>query len=101
VLVFLIALLVVVIGLVVFAVLGHFGAHLEEPTGTSPFESLPRGELSADDIDDVRFDQTLRGYRMGQVDEVLDRLRAELQARDEEIAMLRGEHVGGRHPHGD
>lgn len=100
-LVFLIVLLVIVIGLVVFAILGRFGAHLEEPTRTSPFESLPRGVLSADDIDEVRFDQTLRGYRMGQVDEVLDRLRAELQARDEEIAMLRGEHVGGRHPHND
>lgn len=90
-LVFLIALLVVVIGLVVFAILGHFGTHLEDPTGTSPFESLPRGVVNAEDVEQVRFDQTLRGYRMGQVDEVLDRLRAELQARDDEIAMLRGE----------
>ncbi|HWC21468.1 MAG TPA: DivIVA domain-containing protein [Flexivirga sp.] len=90
-LVFLIALLVVVIGLVVFAILGHFGTHLEDPTGTSPFESLPRGLVTAEDVEQVRFDQTLRGYRMGQVDEVLDRLRAELQARDDEIAMLRGD----------
>ncbi|MFC6705536.1 DivIVA domain-containing protein [Flexivirga alba] len=90
-LVFLIALLVVVIGLVVFAILGHFGTHLEDPTTTSPFESLPRGLVTAEDVEQVRFDQTLRGYRMGQVDEVLDRLRAELQARDDEIAMLRGE----------
>lgn len=97
-LVFLIALLVVVIGLVVFAVLGHFGAHLEDPTGTSPFESLPRGVLTPEDIDQVRFDQTLRGYRMGQVDEVLDRLRAELQARDEEIALLRGERLSATRP---
>lgn len=97
-LVFLIALLVVVIGLVVFAMLGHFGTHLEDPTGTSPFESLPRGIVTPEDIDQVRFDQTLRGYRMGQVDEVLDRLRAELEARDEEIAMLRGESVGGTRP---
>jgi DivIVA domain-containing protein len=98
VLVFLIALLVVVIGLVIFALLGHFGAHLEDPTGTSPFESLPRGIVTPEDIDEIRFDQTLRGYRMGQVDEVLDRLRAELQARDDEIAMLRGERVGSTHP---
>lgn len=90
-LVFLIALLVVVIGLVVFAILGHFGTHLEDPTATSPFESLPRGLVMAEDVEQVRFDQTLRGYRMGQVDEVLDRLRAELQARDDEIAMLRGD----------
>ncbi|RNI19479.1 DivIVA domain-containing protein [Flexivirga caeni] len=97
-LVFLIALLVVVIGLVVFAIVGHFGATLEDPTRTSPFESLPRGIVTPEDIDQVRFDQTLRGYRMGQVDEVLDRLRAELAARDEEIALLRGEHAGGIHP---
>lgn len=89
-LVFLIALLVIVIGLVVFAILGHLGTHLEDPTATSPFESLPRGLVTAEDVEQVRFDQTLRGYRMGQVDEVLDRLRAELQARDDEIAMLRG-----------
>ncbi|WP_265446081.1 DivIVA domain-containing protein [Flexivirga meconopsidis] len=94
-LVFLIALLLVVIGLVVFAVLGRFGAHLEAPTSTSPFEPLPRGEIGADDIDQVRFDQTLRGYRMSQVDEVLDRLRAELKARDEEIAGLRAGRTGG------
>lgn len=93
-LVFLIALLLVVIGLVVFAVLGRFGAHLEEPTRTSAFEPLPRGEISATDIDVLRFDQTLRGYRMGQVDDVLDRLRAELAARDEQIERLRAERTG-------
>lgn len=96
-LVFLIALLVVVIGLVVFAILGHFGTHLEDPTATSPFESLPRGVVSAEDVEQVRFDQTLRGYRMGQVDEVLDRLRAELQTRDDEIAMLRGDRARPLH----
>lgn len=97
-LVFLIVLLVVVIGLVIFGIVGHFGAHLEEPTGTSPFESLPRGVVTPEDIDEVRFDQTLRGYRMGQVDEVLDRLRAELVARDDEIALLRRESLHGAQP---
>ncbi len=87
--VFLIVLLVVVVGLVLAAVVGRFGGYLDAPTGTSPFEPLPRGEITAEDIDTLRFDQTLRGYRMGQVDDVLDRLRAELDARDREIARLR------------
>lgn len=89
VIVFLIVLLVVVVGLVVAAVVGRFGGYLDAPTGTTAFEPLPRGEIAAEDIDVLRFDQTLRGYRMGQVDDVLDRLRAELQARDEEIERLR------------
>jgi DivIVA domain-containing protein len=37
-------------------------------------------------VDDVRFSLGLRGYRMQQVDAVLDRLRAELAARDVQLA---------------
>ena len=88
---FLIVLLVVVVGLVLAVVVGRFGGSMDSPTATTPFEPLPRGELSAEDIDVLRFDQTLRGYRMGQVDDVLDRLRAELQARDDEIRRLRAQ----------
>ncbi|EMY33473.1 hypothetical protein D477_014752 [Arthrobacter crystallopoietes BAB-32] len=42
-----------------------------------------------EDIDGLRFSVALRGYRMDQVDEVLDRLRSELADRDETIAQLR------------
>ncbi|TWP34542.1 DivIVA domain-containing protein [Leekyejoonella antrihumi] len=89
--VFLIVLLVVVVGVVLAGVVGRFGGHFDEPTLTTPFEPLPRGEMTAEDIDVLRFDQTLRGYRMGQVDDVLDRLRVELKARDEEIGRLRAQ----------
>lgn len=52
----------------------------------------PRSELPpdprADDLDRLRFAVGLRGYRMDEVDEVLDRLREELRIRDERIAAL-------------
>ncbi|WP_394939160.1 DivIVA domain-containing protein [Psychromicrobium sp. YIM B11713] len=42
----------------------------------------------AEDIDRIRFSLGLRGYRMDQVDQVLDRLSAELTRRDQRIADL-------------
>lgn len=47
--------------------------------------------LTADDVHEVRFAMALRGYRMAEVDEALDRLAAELALRDEVIAELRGQ----------
>jgi uncharacterized protein YciI len=40
----------------------------------------------------------LRGYRMDEVDDVLDRLTEELRRRDEEIAELRARSASGRLP---
>lgn len=46
--------------------------------------SLPEDRPArAWDVEAVRFDRAFRGYRMDQVDAVLDRLAAELAARDE------------------
>jgi len=42
----------------------------------------------AEDIDSIRFSVALRGYRMDQVDEVLDALRAELAAKEALIREL-------------
>ena len=53
-----------------------------------PDLALPAGELRADDVAEVRFSLALRGYRMDEVDEVLERLAAELAARDRRIAEL-------------
>jgi len=44
--------------------------------------------LTPDDIDALRLPQALRGYRMSDVDGVLDRLARELHSRDERIAAL-------------
>lgn len=50
--------------------------------------SLPQGRVSADDVDSVMFAVGFRGYRMDQVDDVLDRLGRELTERDSRIAEL-------------
>ncbi|CCH76557.1 conserved exported hypothetical protein [Nostocoides japonicum T1-X7] len=43
----------------------------------------------ARDVDGVRFDRALRGYRMDQVDEVLDALRDTMAHQEATIAALR------------
>ena len=53
-----------------------------------PHEPLPEGELRDEDLAELRFDVTARGYRMSQVDGVVDRLRRELREKDEHIAFL-------------
>jgi DivIVA domain-containing protein len=56
------------------------------PDRRSP--DLPEGPLRPADLAGVRFGVGLRGYRMDQVDLVLDRVAAELASRDERIAAL-------------
>lgn len=56
---------------------------MADPVGSTPHHGLPDGDFRAEAIDGVRFDTALRGYRMDQVDEVIDRLQmriAELEA---------------------
>jgi DivIVA domain-containing protein len=50
--------------------------------------SLPAGPVTADDVESVHFAVGFRGYRMDQVDDVLDRLGDELTNRDARIAEL-------------
>jgi DivIVA domain-containing protein len=54
-------------------------------------EPLPDTPLTDEDLDALAFDVTARGYRMSEVDAVVDRLRRELREKDEEIAVLRGD----------
>lgn len=52
---------------------------------------LPSGRpLTAEDVAAVRFGLAPRGYRMSEVDAVLERLGRELSDRDAELARLRG-----------
>lgn len=88
----LLALLVVVVGLAVAVAVGRIPVTgMGDPTTTSPYEGLPEGPVTDEDLEQLRFDQTMRGYRMNQVDGVIDRLRDELLERDHEIARLRGD----------
>lgn len=49
---------------------------------------LPDRVLVATDVAALRFGMTLRGYRMDEVDHVLDRVQVELDERDERVAEL-------------
>lgn len=83
--------------LVVLAVVAAVGAvaagvvrsDLAQPTSTLPDAELPPGPLRGSDLAQVRFSLALRGYRMSQVDEALDRAGAELDARERELQRLR------------
>ena len=52
---------------------------LPEPVHTA-HDVLAARLSTAADIDDIHFDTALRGYRMDQVDEVLDALQTQLRA---------------------
>ncbi|HET7140323.1 MAG TPA: DivIVA domain-containing protein [Arthrobacter sp.] len=59
-----------------------------QPPANLPPVLLPAEAVPAD-IDRVRFSLGLRGYRMDQVDQVLDDLRDQLAAKDKEVGVLR------------
>ena len=76
----------VVVAVAMLAV-GRLGELAPTTADRAPLE-VPEGALAADDVDAVRFAVGLRGYRMDEVDEVLDRVAVDLAARDERIAEL-------------
>jgi DivIVA domain-containing protein len=70
---------------------GHSGVEvgLPEPTSSLPMLQLPADRLTGQDVDRLRFSIGLRGYRMDEVDQVLDRVSAELRSRQAEVDELR------------
>jgi len=75
-----------------------FDDGFDEPVASLPPVLLP-AEAKPADVDHVRFALGLRGYRMDQVDQVLDELRDQLAFKDAEIAGLRA-HLRGQAPGG-
>ena len=71
------------------AVLGRVDGSLADATTTMSHVPLPDDQLTPDDIDELRFDTAMRGYRMSQVDAVIDRLRREIGDLDDELARAR------------
>ncbi|MDN4642580.1 DivIVA domain-containing protein [Arthrobacter sp. PsM3] len=59
----------------------------DQPVANLPPVLLP-AEAEPSDVDRLRFAVGLRGYRMDQVDQVLDDLREQLSAKDRKIADL-------------
>ena len=100
--VFFIAVAVVLVGGFAALITGRMGYDpLAEATTTQREVALPE-ELHADDIADVHFDTAMRGYRMDQVDAVLDQLQrriAELETgRPVEVSMTRVSMTGVPRP---
>ncbi|GGO50099.1 hypothetical protein GCM10012287_29090 [Streptomyces daqingensis] len=101
---FLLISLVVVVAAVTLAVVGS-GAErggtasggLADSWPDQLDEPLPAARpVSRADVDELRLPVTARGYRMQQVDDVLDRLGAELAERDARIAELEAALAGAQ-----
>jgi DivIVA domain-containing protein len=74
--------LVVVLGAVAILAAGRDDA-MGEVYDDRPDRGIPTGRpLTADDLDAVRLSTAVRGYRMDEVDALIDRLRADLIARE-------------------
>jgi DivIVA domain-containing protein len=89
-------LIMAVLALVVAVATGRIVGGLDRPASSLPGRGLPPGPIGVDDVERVRFSPALRGYRMDEVDDALDRLTEELHRRDEEIAELRARWASGR-----
>ncbi|WP_432491586.1 DivIVA domain-containing protein [Kineococcus gypseus] len=85
----LLALVLLAVGAVAAVATGRVGGALGPAVTDRPYRGLPEGPVLASDVDEVRFTPALRGYRMDEVDAVLDRLREEIRERDEELAAWR------------
>lgn len=80
--VFIIVCAVVVLALAALAGGGRFG-ELPPPVRDTPVLELPHGVLTGDDLRGIRFAGGPRGYAPAQVDELLGRLAAQLDAADQ------------------
>ena len=85
---FLVLIVIVLIGLTVAAVMGKISGFMADPTSSHSFSGVPAEPLSADDMAQLHFDQALRGYRMDEVDEVIDALTGRLRELESQVASL-------------
>ncbi|NAZ81001.1 DivIVA domain-containing protein [Kineococcus sp. R8] len=86
----LLVLVLVAVGLVAAVASGRITGGLGPATSSRPYVGLPEGPVVASDVDAVRFSLGLRGYRMDEVDAVLEKLRDEIRERDDELTAWRG-----------
>ena len=79
---------VAALGVAAMAAAGGMGEMNREPVYDTYRQDLPDRLLTAEDVRRLRFGIALRGYAMGQVDDVLERLATEVAERDARIAEL-------------
>ncbi len=82
------ALAVVALGVAAVVAAGGGGSMAQEPVRDTYEMVTPEGRFDGPAVRGLRFGVVLRGYAMGQVDDVLDRVAADLEARDTRIAEL-------------
>ncbi len=93
----LIALVVVVAAVALFVAGGGSGAALPEAAADRTVWPLPADRpMARADVETLRLPVALRGYRMAETDEALDRLGAELAERDARIAELEAALAGAQ-----
>jgi len=77
-----VAVVVAVLGVVIAMVVGRIsGGAMPDVGPDRPAAQLSSAPLTDADLTGVRFTQTLRGYAMDEVDDFIERLRAELASR--------------------
>jgi DivIVA domain-containing protein len=86
VIVFLLFVVLLLIGFTTAAVMGKISGFMADAATSRSFDGIPRGSFSTDDLVHLHFDQALRGYRMDQVDEVIDALCERVRALESEVA---------------
>ena len=69
---------VVLVVLTTAAVLGRVDGSLGDATTSVSHDPLPDTPLTPADFEELHFDTAMRGYRMSEVDDVIDRLRREI-----------------------
>ena len=77
----------------VAAVTAGFGDLMKPAFQDARPVGLPDGPVRPADLDALRFNVVLRGYKMAEVDAVLHRMARELAERDAVLAELRGDHT--------
>ena len=80
----LLLLIIGVLGLVIAVAAGSISGGLGDAAWSTPDPARQGGPVTAHDLEQVRFAPALRGYRMDQVEALLDRLRDQLAQREAE-----------------
>lgn len=81
---------VAALGVAAVAAAGGMGQMSKETVLDTYRQQLPDRPLNAAEVHQARFGVTLRGYAMNQVDDLIERLAREIEARDARIAELMG-----------
>lgn len=94
-------LIIGLVGAVLFLIASAVFGRSEElaplPPGTT-VTVLPATDVTGEDVRALRFQQTLRGYKAGEVDWALERLGAEIDSLREQVRQLENDSVPEGNP---